>query len=248
MTVLSAVVLLAALTWTTTPSTFGATTTVTVGVKNNISALLIAPDGPGPYPGVLVLGTGRGLEQYHIQVANRLAAAGYVCLAPRYLEAYGLTGEGRFEGFTTMVEPIYADLAQAVDVLKHDPKVAGGPVAAMGFSHGGFYTVLLAARGKVDAGVDYYGAVSANNVDANLTRFRSSITEQSSPMLLLVGTKDGYYKATVLLSHMLRDANVRHRLIVYKGLGHEFDREDPKAAQDAWQKTLGFLAFNLKKN
>jgi carboxymethylenebutenolidase len=219
----------------------GAGGTLGVGLKHNIPTTIVAPDGPGPYPGMLVLATSRGVEPRTLAYAGRLAEAGYVAFVPRYLETYGLTGDSRGESFTRSAEAIYSDLAEAADELRHYDKVNGSKIGAVGFSNGGFFSVMLAARSKVQAGVDYYGAITGFGADKDLFRIKTALTSQSSPMLLLVGDKDGYYRPTMHLGVLLRDAGVPHAVHVYPGGPHEFEQFSTSDGEDAWSRTQAFL-------
>lgn len=225
---------------------FGAAGTIGVGVKHNISTAVFVPDGPGPFPGMLVLEKSLGVEPPTLTYAKRLADAGYVCFVPYYLEAYGLTGNSRGESFTRSEEVIYTDLAEAADELQHHDKVNGSKIGAVGFSNGGFFAVMLAARGKVQAGVDYYGAITGFGTDPQLFRIKTAITSQSSPMLLLVGDKDGYYRPTMRLGVLLRDAQVPHLVHVYPGAPHEFEKFSVPDADDAWNRMMRFIGRWLK--
>ncbi|HVB49251.1 MAG TPA: dienelactone hydrolase family protein [Burkholderiales bacterium] len=226
---------------------------VMVGVKHNLRAELITPDGPGPYPGVLVLHTSGGLQAADTAFAQRLAKEGYVALVPSFLAAYDITARTRRETFTTDAQPIYADFVASLDTLRHEPKVAGSKLGAIGFSNGGYFALWLAATGKVDAGVSYYGALSGAGTDRALERFRDAFGKGSAPVLILHGTRD----LTVpvgLARHLANILSAKHsvyELQLYPGAGHAFDREndaaDTSAAADSWPRTLGFLAKYLKR-
>jgi carboxymethylenebutenolidase len=221
-----------------------------VGVKNNISAIFFAPDGPGPFPGVLVLATSAGVKQADRTFAGRLAGEGYVCLVPSYLEAYGAIGDERSLGFTTYASQIYADFVQAADVLKHHDKVGGGKVGVVGFSNGGYFAMWLAATGKIQAGVSYYGALSGNYTDNAQTRFRGVFTAHSSPVLILHGEQDRTVpvRAARRLVGILQAAGAPYEAYFYPGADHRFERGgDAAATADAWQRTLAFLGKYLKQ-
>lgn len=224
----------------------GAAGNIGVGLKHDISTAVFVPDGQGPFPGMLVLEKSLGVEPLTLQYARRLADAGYVSFVPYYMEAYGLVGERRGEAFTRSADAILADLAEAANELRHYEKVGGRKVGAVGFSNGGFFAVMLAAHGDVQAAVDYYGAITGFGTDKELFRIKSALTAQSSPMLLLVGDKDGYYRPTLHLGALLRDAQVPHVVHVYPGDPHEFEKFSARDAEDAWGRTIAFLGRWLK--
>ncbi len=228
----------------------GATGTLTVGVKNNISAVFFAPDGPGPFPGVLVLETSAGVKQADWAFAGRLAGEGYVCLVPSHLEAYGAIGQERSLGFTTYASQIYADLVQAADVLKRHDKVGGGKVGAVGFSNGGYFAMWLAATGTIQAGVSYYGALTGSATDIAQTRFRGVFAAHSSPVLILHGEQDRTVpvQAARRSVGILQAAGAPYEAYFYPNADHSFERGgDAAATADAWRRTLAFLGKYLKQ-
>jgi len=228
------------------------TTQLLVGVHQNMHAVLIAPDGPGPYPGILLLHTSGGLKSADLDYAQQLAKLGYVTLVPSFLDAYGITARSRRETFLDDAQPIYADLVAALQTLQQQPKVAGRKLGAIGFSNGGYFAMWLAATGKVQAGVSYYGALSGAGTDRNLDHFHDIFTHDSSPVLILHGTDDDTVPARAAqhLDALLEAAGSPHELKLYEGAGHQFERmpglaADDAAAADAWQRTQAFFARYL---
>src|SRR3954471_4823095 len=63
---------------------------VMVGVRKNMEATLYTPDGPGPFPSVLVLHTSLGIGEIDRQYCARLAREGFICIAPAFLRAHGI--------------------------------------------------------------------------------------------------------------------------------------------------------------
>ena len=225
------------------------TSRITVGVNREIAATLIAPDGPGPFPAVLVLHTSGGLQDADIAFAQELSRKGYVCLVPEFLDAYGITAQKRRATFTTFATEIFEDFTAAAGTLRAHPKVAGGKVGAVGFSNGGYFAMWLAATGKIAAGVSYYGALSGAGSDTSLDRFREAFAAGSSPVLVLHGTQDSIVpigRAKRLVG-ILRTARTTHEVRFYDGAGHRFERDagGEAAMEDAWTRTVAFLGRTL---
>lgn len=247
------VFLLTSLVIALSPAVAGADTTVVrVGILQNMRALLITPEGPGPHPGILVLHTSGGLQNADIAYARKLAREGYVTLVPAFLEAYGIDARTRRETFTTAAEPIFADLVAALGTLRRHPQVAGGTLGVVGFSNGGYFAVWLAAAGKVQAGVCYYGALTGAATDKSLARFRSAFNKASAPVLILHGIADSTVpvQAAQRLGAIIGKAGSPYEIKLYDGAGHKFERTDGSqwdgaAAADAWQRTLGYFAKYL---
>jgi carboxymethylenebutenolidase len=248
-----ALALAAALSFVPLTAAQAGSTNVMVGVNKTMQATLITPDGAGPYPAVLVLHTSGGLQQADIAFAQALAKEGYVTLVPAFMLAYNINASMRRETFTIDAEPIYNDLAAALDMLSHDPHVAGRKLGAVGFSNGGYFAMWLAATGKVQAGVGYYGAYSGAGSDKGLSRFKGVFTARSSPVLILHGTDDETVPMTAAhnLSLIAQSAGSPVELHLYDGASHRFDRmpgstQDAAAAADAWSRTLAFFGKYLK--
>jgi len=230
------------------------TTNVMVGVRKSMQAVLMTPGGSGPYPAVLVLHTSGGLRQADIAFAEALTKEGYITLVPAFLQAYGIKAATRSEAFTSDAQPIYADLVAAFDMLARDPRVAGGKLGAVGFSNGGYFAMWLAAAGKVQAGVSYYGALSGAGTDKSLSRFKGAFDKNSSPVLILHGLDDETVPAEVArrLDAIVTQAGSPAELRLYAGAGHGFERtpglkQDAAASADTWHETLAFFAKYLKR-
>src|SRR4051812_15571298 len=77
-----------------------------VGVKKNMEATLYTPDGPGPFPSVMVLHTSLGIGEVDRQYCARLAREGFICIAAAFLRAHGIRQETKMDTFTTDREAI----------------------------------------------------------------------------------------------------------------------------------------------
>lgn len=230
-----------------------ATATINAGVNGHMKAVLMTPDGPGPYPAVLVLQTSAGVEHQDLEFAGRLMRDGYVVLVPYYLDAYGISPLGRRKSFTTDAQPIYADLVACLELLGKSQKVDGRKMGAVGFSNGGYFALWLAATGRVQAGVSYYGALTGDQSDNDLNFFRRVFSARSSPVLILHGDADSTVpvRKAIELDSILTAAGASHEFHIYSGAAHRFDRSrgaaNKSAAADAWTLSSEFLAGNLKK-
>ena len=121
----------------------------------------LALPASGSGPGVIVIQEWWGLTDHIADVADRLAAEGFVALAPDLFG--GRTAHDADEAGRLMselpVEQAAQDLAGAVDVLLASDAVTSSTVGAVGFCMGGGFVLLLAAQqgDKVGAAVPYYG-------------------------------------------------------------------------------------------
>ena len=226
---------------------------VTVGVKGNMEATLYVPDGPGPFPSVIVIHTSQGITEADRQYCARLAREGFICIVPAFLRAYGIRQDAKEAAFTTDRESILADFGQIVGELNRQPMARPGAVGAVGFSNGGFFSVLLAAQQQVKAGVAYYGALMGVMQPVSNNPFLRSFTASSAPVLLLAGGNDTTMGMAPVrrLEEIVKAAGAPSELVVYPDAEHGFDRNNLRpgngaAGADGWTRTLAFLRRNLR--
>ena len=220
--------------------------TVKIGVKQQMSALVVAPKGAGPFPGVLVLHTSMGLQAADLAFAKRLADAGYVCLVPYYLATYGIGQADRGTAFSTYHDQILADLTDGIARLRRMDTVAGQKVGAVGFSNGGYWAAALAASGRADAAVSYYGVFSQFG-NATRQRLRQAVGQSTSPMLLLHGENDSIQppEGARFVANLMKQSGRPYELHLYPA-DHNFAWYPGPIEDDAWRRTLEFLSTNLR--
>jgi carboxymethylenebutenolidase len=240
--------------WSTTAAAADFTSqSVIVGLRKNMEATLYTPNGPGPFPTMLEMHTSGGISEADRGYCANLAREGYICIAPAFLRAHGITNpELRRKSFNSEAKPIFDDFVEIIGELDALPKAKRGAVGAVGFSNGGYFAMLLAATGKVRAGVSYYGALDGAMTQPDLTPFSKRFTSASSPVLVLAGESDATIglKPPQKLEEILKAAGSRYEIKYYPGTGHDFDRSgstgpnNAASTADAWQRTLAFLRAN----
>lgn len=225
---------------------------LSVGVKRNMEATLYTPDGPGPFPSVMVLHTSQGLTEADRSYCAQLAREGFICIVPAFLRAHAIVQERKLETFTTAREAILADFRQIADELNRQPKARPGAVGAVGFSNGGFFSVLMAAQRSIKAGVAYYGALLGVGQPRDKNPFLQAYDAQSAPVLLLAGANDSTMgtEPVRMLEKIIQNAHAPYELIMYPDAEHGFDRNmirpgNKTAGPDAWKRTLAFLRGNV---
>ena len=123
---------------------------------------LVVPSG-GTGPGVVVIQEWWGLDSGIKEMADRLAASGFVALAPDLYrgELAGHEEMDKAAELMTALPPDRAarDLSGAVDYLAGHDAVAGDGVGIVGFCMGGMLSFLLAASrpDRIKAAVPFYG-------------------------------------------------------------------------------------------
>src|SRR5471032_2560180 len=224
---------------------------LTVGVRKNMEATLYTPDGPGPFPMVLVLHTSGGISSADQGYCGNLAKEGYICITPAFLRAYGISSETRRLSFTKEAKAITGDFIEIIGELNALPQAKQGAVGAVGFSNGGFFAMMLASMNRIKAGVSYYGALDGARAHPDLKPFQERFTSASAPVLILAGENDTTIGMEPVrkLEGILKACGAPYELKVYPDTEHDFDRGNLRpgnaaAAKDAWTRTLAFLRAN----
>ena len=216
----------------------------------SVNGYLAEPAAGAKAPGMVVIQEWWGLNDQIRGVADKLAKAGYRALVPDLYR--GKTALDAKEATHLMNGLNFGDAAGqdirgAVQYLKQSsPKVG-----VTGFCMGGALTVLSAVNvPEADAAVIWYGYPPLEYVDAKKIR---------APLLGHWATQDQAFAISGVdaLEKKLREANVKFEFHRYNAR-HAFANEtadqkkldmlkyDPKAAELAWQRTMDFLAKQLK--
>ena len=203
----------------------------------------------GTGPGVVVIQEWWGLTSHIADVTNRLAAEGFVALAP---DLYGgTTTHDSDEAGKLMqelpVDRAATDLGGAVDFLLEHEAVVGRKVGAVGFCMGGGFVLVLAAQqgDKIGAAVPFYGVLGEDF---------PSFENLSAPLLGHFGEEDEMAPPEAvedLAERIEKESGVRPDFRIYPS-GHAFFNDenllgtyDPEQALKAWSATRDFLRSNL---
>jgi len=215
------------------------------------SGYLAVPDS-GSGPGVLVVQEWWGLVPQIKRVCGRLAAEGFVALAPDLYhgEHAEHTEMDKAGELMQSLPPDRAarDMAGAINFLLGHEAVRGDQVGVIGFCMGGALALLIAALqgDKVGAVTPFYGAP--------LGDMAPDWSTLSAPVQGHFAENDDWFPpaATKELERELRDMGKDVEFIVYPGTGHAFGNEDnpigthnEEAAATAWDRATTFLNAKL---
>jgi carboxymethylenebutenolidase len=203
-------------------------------------------DAAGKLPGVLCIHENRGLNPHIEDVNRRFALAGYLAFAPDALSPLGgYPGDedrARAKFQELDAAKTKEDMLAAFDWLKTHPG-STGRVGAVGFCWGGGTVNFLATR-RTDlaAGVPFYG--SGPDL-ADVPKIRTPLLIQSAEQDERINAGWPAFEAA------LQAAKVPYERHLYPGTQHGFHndttpRYDAKAAELAWERTLAFLAKQLR--
>jgi carboxymethylenebutenolidase len=219
------------------------TTFATIGGTKSLGYLATPPGGKGP--GVVVIQEWWGLVHHIQQVCDRLAAEGFVALAPDL-----------YHGDKTKSPDDAGRLMMALDIdraardlhgaIKHllASGAAGKSVGVIGFCMGGQLALYAASKfPEVGLCADFYGIHPKVKPDYKSIK---------CPVLGFFGEKDAYVGPPVAkkLEDELKAAGVKTDFTIFPA-DHAFFNDsrpevyDPAAAKQAWNKTLVSLRANL---
>ncbi|CAN5527258.1 MAG: dienelactone hydrolase family protein [Actinomycetota bacterium] len=197
---------------------------------------------------VVVLQEYWGLEDHIRDVCDRLAAEGFVALAPDLYRGETTTqpDEAEQKMMAMSMDQAERDMRGAVDYLAQHEATQGRGVGSVGFCLGGGLSVWAAsANPRVTAAVSYYYLMPHGKPD---------FSKIEAPVLGHFGTADDFVSVddAKSLEQEMKDAGVDVRFEFYEGKGHAFFNDtdrlgtyDADAASESWVKTLEFLRANL---
>lgn len=208
----------------------------------------LAVPSSGSGPGVLVLHAWWGLNATFRGVCDRLAAAGFVALAPDLYHgaiAQTIAEAERLRDAADQNEATLSkEIAAALEVLRGHPAVGRAGLGVVGFSMGGYWALQLAEEHPADiaAVVLFYGSGPASDARAR------------AAFLGHFAADDAYEPPEMIaeLETALQAAGHAVTFYTYPGTGHWFFEEDrpdaynAEAARLAWERTLEFLHTHLE--
>lgn len=199
----------------------------------------------GKGPGIIVIQEWWGLTDHIRDIADRLAAQGFVALAP---DLYGgwITHDGEEAG-QMMSELPEAKGAQllggAVDYLLAHEAVTSAQLGVIGFCMGGGFVLQLAAQQgeKIAAAVPFYGV--GQGVPSDFSGVRASIQGHYANF-------DQMYAPELAKAQeqQIREESGAEVQYFYYDAKHAFHNDenpagnyDPEQASIAWQRAVDFL-------
>jgi carboxymethylenebutenolidase len=225
-----------------------------------LPAYLARPAAEPAPTGVIVAHELFGVNPDIRGVADDLAAAGYLTIAPEFYHRDAPPGRwlerddaGREEGFGYLRrlgrDQALADVAASSAWLTSQPGI--DRVALVGFSAGGHLSYLAACRLPVSrTAVLYGGWLPGTDIPLSQPAPTLELTPGITGRLLyLVGADDALIDAgqREQIRAALVAAGVSHDIVTYPGAGHAFfwpgtPPFDAAARDDAWRRILGLLA------
>lgn len=200
-----------------------------------VQAFLVYPEVEDAALAVVVIHENRGLSDWVRSVADQLAEAGYIAIAPDLLSGMGPDGgkTSDFPNTDAAREALYqldpdnvtADLRAVAEYVTALP-AANGKVAVAGFCWGGSQTFRFATNyADLNASLVFYGR--APDSEEPLARIGTSVYG-------FYGGNDARVNATIpATSERMENLKKTYDPVIYDGAGHGFMRsgEAPNASE-----------------
>jgi carboxymethylenebutenolidase len=223
--------------------------------NRTVQAFVVYPEVKGKAPVVILIHEIFGLSDWAKEMADELAAQGFIVVAPDLLSGFGPNGGGSSE-FPSQdatikavsaldKDVVNADLDAAADYGKHLP-AADGKIAVAGFCWGGGKSFAFATHRKdLSAAFVFYGPGPAD------------VSTITAPVYGFYAGNDARIGATVPATiAAMKAAGKTYEPVTYDGAGHGFMRagEDPsntvpgnKTARDQGFDRLVKLLHGMKR-
>jgi carboxymethylenebutenolidase len=226
-----------------------------------IHAYVARPEGPGPYPGLVLAHHLPGWDELYREFARRFADHGYTAICP---DLYCRSGHGNPDDVSAAVraaggasdELVVADLVAARDWLRALP-TANGKVGVFGTCSGGRHALLAASQaGGFDAVADLWGGGVVTTPEELTPQRPVSVLDYTAgldvPLLGLFGDQDQYPTPELVDRHEeeLKKHGKEYEFHRYADAGHAFfyyhrNAYRPESAMDGWAKVFDFFGRHL---
>ncbi|MCG7956172.1 MAG: dienelactone hydrolase family protein, partial [Candidatus Thiodiazotropha endolucinida] len=226
--------------------------------NTEIPAILYRPSKQGKYPGVLFQHGRRGLDNLVQRLPRRMAARGFVVLAPDVYSA-------RFIDKLPIehLEATEGDTNAGVDYLLAQPDVSTSRVCLYSHTRGGYYTLQVAVKFKrqqkdIACYVAFYPHWQNPNAEEPMQVYRYAIEADrlEIPAMIVIGEYEQYQRRRSIETAVksMKQSGKDVRLITYPGVGRGFDFRpihvrtfaDDLATKDATVRAAKFMQKHLK--
>jgi carboxymethylenebutenolidase len=216
----------------------------------SVSAFIVYPEVKDKAPAIVVIHEIFGLSDWVRTVADKLAAAGYIAIAPDLLSGMGPHGGGTGDfpdpdsvraAFQNLnPDQVTADLNAVADYVKQRP-AANGKLAIAGFCWGGAQSFRFATnRHDLSAAFVFYGQAPPD------------ISAINAPVYGFYAGTDGRIGQTIpATTDAMKAATKKYDPVTYDGAQHGFMRlgvtpgdanpANKTAFDQAWQRWLAIL-------
>lgn len=212
-------------------------------------AFVAEPDDNAHHPGIVLIQEWWGIEPHIRDLAQKLAANGFVVAVPDLFHGKIATEPNDAQKMVMMisgnVDRAAREITGALETIKAMPNVTPKKLGLMGFCVGGFLTYVVASRyPDLGAIVPFYGG----GYDPS----PAEVAKVNAPVLAIYGSRDHGIPLEHVkkIERMYKTAGKDITVKVYDA-GHAFLNPDhgmgnEKAAAEAWPVAIRFLQEKLK--
>ena len=218
-----------------------------------VKTFVVFPEVKDKATAVIIIHENKGLTDWERSVADRIAEAGYVALAPDFLSGAGPNGgdtssfasrDAATQGiYSLKAEQVTADV-DAVAAYAKKIEAANGKVAVIGFCWGGGKSFAYAAHNPdLAAAMVCYGTAPEDEV---------ALKSIKAPVYGFYGGNDARITSQVpRVTESMKKLDKTYEPVVYEGAGHGFLRageqpnasnDDKKAFAEGWDRVKKILA------
>jgi len=225
--------------------------------NSEIPAMIARPAGTGRYPAVLFAHGRRGLDELLQRQVKRIAARGFVVLAPdvysgNFIEKLPIEHDYSIE----------ADIGKGLDLLLSLPDINSSRACLLSHTRGGYMALKVAVtQHRQDDALACFVAWYPHMQDPNapepmqVYRYATEADQLTLPTLIFIGDQEQYQRRRSIETAVssMQAAGKTARLIVYPGVGRGFDFRPPTvrtfaddlAAKDAIVRAADFARRHL---
>lgn len=228
---------------------------VTLAVKdaNDMNAFVATPAGEGPFAAVILFQEAFGVNEHIRDVAHRIAALGYLTIAPELFHRTAPPGfEASYNDFPAVMphfqaldtEALVNDATAAYEWLKKQDNVIFDKIGCIGFCLGGRVAFIANSALPLAAAVSYYGGYTHAVADRAATLH--------GPHLFFWGGKDTHIlpEHVQTVTDAVKHAGKDYINVVISYADHAFFCDarasyHAEAAREAWGITTAFFKNKL---
>jgi carboxymethylenebutenolidase len=237
--------------------------------NRDVNCFVAYPEVKDKAPAVIVIHEIFGLTTWVDTVADQLAEAGYIAIAPDLLWGKGPNGEGTEAMVKNNIQPtsvigslppdqITADLNAVADYVKKLPS-CNGQIYVCGFCWGGGQTFRYATNNKdVKAAFAFYGEAPRVGRGGEFVPDEDALKRIVCPVYGFYAGNDNRIDASIpATTEAMKKLNKTYEPVTYEGAGHGFMRDgqdttskapqheaNVKARDEAWTRWKEVLKKN----
>ena len=212
-------------------------------------AFVAEPDDNARHPGMVLIQEWWGIEPHIRDLAQKLAADGFVVAVPDLFHGKIVTEPNEAEKMVMMIagniDKAAKEIIGALETVKAMPNVEPKKPGLMGFCVGGMMAYIVASRySDLGAVVPFYGA--------GYDPTPEDVAKVNAPVLAIYGSRDESVSKEQIqkIERMYKAAGKDFTVKVFDA-GHAFINlshgdGNEKAAAEAWPLAVNFLKEKLK--